>query len=224
MNIDRTSVIKSFGRRRSRKLSNLQKSSMQLYDTYGIHDCYVADPLALFDHNFSKLFVEIGFGMGEHLSDAAIQNPDVAFIGCDPFENGVANALRLINDNHLNNVRIFRDDARFLLDSFTNESVDRFYVLFPDPWRKKKHHKRRLLTVDFMKFLVQKLRHGGDLVIATDFEDYMDEILQNSAQVAGIECIGEDLKRPADFISTKYERKAIENEKTPFYVRFVKSF
>lgn len=219
MSTDKNSVIKTFGRRRSRGLSDLQKNSLQLYEKYGIRDF---DNL-FFDRKFEKLFFEIGFGMGEHLVQIAIQNPEVAIIGCEPFENGVANALRGIEENHLTNVKIFNDDARLLLNSLPDESIDRFFVLFPDPWRKKRHHKRRLLTCDFIKFLTQKLKNDGDLIIASDFENYMDEILENAKQVKEISLVNVSLERPADFIATKYERKAIESGRTPRYARFLKS-
>lgn len=223
MILNKKRVIQSFGRRRSRGLSNVQKNSLyNLYEKYSIQDDGCADLHILFKEKFEKIFVEIGFGMGEHLVQNAVQNPNYAMIGCEPFENGVANVLREIEEKKLQNIRVYKDDARFLLNSFADAIINRFYVLFPDPWTKKRHHKRRLLSVDFIKLLQQKLKENGDIVVATDCKEYMDEILENTSQIACMNIIDQSLERPSWLIPTRYEQKAIENGKIPYYTRLIK--
>ena len=124
----------------------------------------------------------------------------------------------------MENIKIFNGDARFLLEFFENASVDRFYVLFPDPWTKKRHHKRRLLSDEFItKTLHSKLKAGGELVIATDCEDYMKEvaeIIKNCAEFSATTLELEQLQiRPSWFIPTRYEQKAIMRGKCPFYLK-----
>jgi len=147
-------IIQSYGRRRSHGLSEAQKDALlNLTNEYGINlPTQTLNP-AIFFNGISKIFVEIGFGAGEHLIQNAIQNSEVGFIGCEPFENGVAKALKAIHENNLKNVKIFNGDARFLLDFFENSSIDRFYILFPDPWTKKRHHKH---AVFYQKNLSQR--------------------------------------------------------------------
>lgn len=216
-------LIQSFGRKRARGLSELQKSNVdQLAEKFGI-SCpdEKINPKSLFDENINKVFVEVGFGRGEHLIQNAILNKNVGFIGCEPFENGVANAYGCIKENDLTNVRIFQGDARLLINQFEENSVDRWYVLFPDPWPKKRHHKRRILSVEFMKLLRSKTKVGGELVVATDIEDYMLSILENLQELGlckGI--VPADLTNKPDwFLNTRYEQKALSQNRACHYLK-----
>ena len=218
-------VIPSYGRRRSHGISEAQKDALlNLANEYGITlPTKILDP-SIFFTSVSKIFVEIGFGAGEHLIQNAIKNPKIGFIGCEPFENGVAKALKAIHDNNLKNVKIFNGDARFLLDFFENSSIDRFYILFPDPWTKKRHHKRRLLSKEFIiKTLYSKLKPCGELIIAKDCENYMEEIaeiINNASEFSAKILELEQLQiRPEWFISTRYEQKAISHGKKPYYLK-----
>ncbi|MBQ7673991.1 MAG: tRNA (guanosine(46)-N7)-methyltransferase TrmB [Alphaproteobacteria bacterium] len=240
-------IIPSFGRRRSHGLSATQEKILRdFYAIYGISlPNSVQDPSNFFQNRilkrsdftlsknrsenrmFSKIFVEIGFGAGEHLIQNAIQNPDICFIGCEPFENGVAKVLQAIRDNNLNNIRIFNGDARYLLNFCENSSIDRFYVLFPDPWTKKRHHKRRLLSKEFITTLLySKLRIHGDIIIATDCENYMEDIIEQIKDFSEISLSSTELsqlkQRPSNFIPTRYEQKAISQGKQPFYLQIEK--
>ena len=225
-------IIPSFGRRRSHGLSAAQKNALQvLYKLYGINlscDSEKISPLSFFSENvFSKIFIEIGFGGGEHLIQNAKQNTNIGFIGCEPFENGVAKVLKAIQENSLNNTVVFNGDARYLLNSLRDLSVDRFYILFPDPWTKKRHYKRRLLSKEFITTLLySKLKIFGDIIIATDCENYMADILENIKDFPNILLSSNELsslrERPADFITTRYEQKAICQGKQPFYLRIEK--
>lgn len=230
--------IPSYGRRRSHGLSEAQRSDIiQLSECYcfSLPDSQVS-PLDLFSsfsqsasylsNSFKKVYVEIGFGSGEHLVQNAAQNCEIAFIGCEPFENGIVKALRDIHTNALKNVRIFKGDARLLLEKFPSESIDRFYILFPDPWPKRRYNKRRLISETFVQnLLYPKLRKQGKVIVATDCEDYMQnivDILGNSKYSSHFKMATEDLKelqkRPEWFTPTRYEQKAISRGLHPFYL------
>lgn len=222
--------IQSFGRRRSHGLSTMQKKILHdFYELYGIAlPESERSPSEFFrDRIFSKIFFEIGFGAGEHLIQEAMHNPDIGFIGCEPFENGVAKVLREIHDNGLSNIRIFNGDARFLLHLCRNSSIDRFYVLFPDPWTKIKHHKRRLVSKGFITpLLYSRLRPHGDIIIATDCENYMKDIVEQVKDCSQISLSSTELsqlkRRPINFTATRYEQKAIQQGKQPFYLQIEK--
>ena len=100
------------------------------------------DPAQLFAEDMREIWLEIGFGSGEHLAQQAIENPSVGIIGCEPYINGVARLLADIDQHNLTNVKIYRDDARILLRALQDISIARTFILFPDPWPKMRHHKR----------------------------------------------------------------------------------
>jgi tRNA (guanine-N7-)-methyltransferase len=217
-------IIPSYGRKRSHGLSDTQKRNLaDLSELHGI--CLPAEiihPRELFPNRFDKIIAEIGFGNGERLINHAILKPDIGFIGCDPFENGVANALKLIRDHDLKNVKIFNEDARFLIEKLQENSLSRLYVLFPDPWRKKRHNKRRLLSTEFISLLLSKMTADGILTVATDHEDYMLNILENLKNIPNAlfsNEINRLFQRPACLLPTKYEQKAATMGKKSYYLR-----
>lgn len=213
--------LPSFGRKRARGLSETQKNNLvNLYEIFGIEiPAEKISPQELFKENYEKIFFEIGFGHGEHLIQNAILNPDIGFIGCEPFENGVASILKEIQEKNLKNVRIYRGDARILLEKLKNNSINRFYILFPDPWRKKKHHKRRILSEEFLKNLQET--QPGELVIATDHYDYLQSILENlrNLKIDHSEDLENLSKKPSWFLDTRYEQKAIAKGSKCYYLK-----
>lgn len=218
---DRAKYIQSYGRRRTRGLSDKQKHNLtELYGLYGIS---ITEQLNILKElQTDDIIIEIGFGRAEHLINNAMLKPSIGFIGCDPFENGVANALSLIHNNQLQNVKIFNGDARLLLDALQDKIIRRFYVLFPDPWTKARHHKRRILSVDFLLTLQKKLKHHGDIVIATDCKDYMISIIENLKKLEGLsysDDFSELIKKPSCFLDTKYQQKALSQNKDCYYLR-----
>ncbi len=175
------------------------------------------------------LWLEIGFGGGEHLIAQAIANPQIAFVGCEPFINGVARLLSDLFAAEVSqpaacNVRIFPDDGRDLVAALPDLSVGRVFILFPDPWPKARHHKRRLVAKELLDQLTRVMKDGAELRIATDHRAYCRWILAlllahrdfawtNSGQ-------GDWRKRPADWPETRYERKAGAAGRDCIYLTF----
>ncbi len=209
--------LPSFGRKRARGLSSAQKENLEvLYQKYGV-GVPSESPHELFDNRYEKIFFEIGFGQGEHLIQNAKKNPDIGFIGCDPFENGVASLLKKIEEEKLENILVYKGDARILLQQFLPNTISRFYVLFPDPWTKKRHHKRRILSEKFMKYLCTD--QPGELMFATDCEDYMISVLEICDKL-GLEYIRDFnvlTTQPEWFLGSRYQQKAAEKGSKCYY-------
>lgn len=172
----------------------------------------------------SKVWLEIGFGGGEHLIWQATRNPDVGLIGCEPFEDGVVKVLNAVDAEGLANVRIHADDGRPLLRLLPEAGVDRAFVLFPDPWPKKRHRKRRLVSSETVAELARILREGGELRIATDIGEYACAILQAVLGHGGFgwTAMGPDdwRNRPPDWPPTRYEAKALREGRRCYYFSF----
>ena len=163
--------IRSFGRIKSRPIKPRQAG---LLDTLLPK---IAIPEGAFNPRAQKpdaaeVWLEIGFGGGEHLAEQAARRPDVLFLAAEPFLNGVASALRHIDERDLQNVRVHAGDARDLLAALPDASLDRVFILFPDPWPKARHHKRRLIQDEVVAELARVLKPGGALRFATDWKDY----------------------------------------------------
>jgi tRNA (guanine-N7-)-methyltransferase len=129
------------------------------------------DPRTLFPTTYKETWFEIGFGNGEHLAALKEKFTDVNFLGAEPFVNGMANLLKEITDEPLDNIRVLMDDALLLVHSLTDHSLDRIYVLNPDPWPKTRHHKRRIISQKNLTEFARVLKPGGRLVMATDVDD-----------------------------------------------------
>ncbi len=171
----------------------------------------------------SELWLEIGFGGGEHLVHQAGRNPDKGFIGCEPFINGVAMLLGKIREAGVDNLRIHPGDARDLFDVLPPESVGRAFLLYPDPWPKKRHHRRRFVTEEHLAPLHGAMKPGAELRVATDIPDYVRQTLIECPR-AGFEWLAErpsDWRQPwDDWLSTRYEQKALREGRVPHYLTF----
>jgi tRNA (guanine-N7-)-methyltransferase len=137
------------------------------------------DPRSLFAHRPEQVWLEIGFGGGEHLAWQASEHPEVGLIGCEIFLNGIATALRALEAAGARNVRLWPDDARPLLERLAPASLDRVFILFPDPWPKARHRKRRLVGDATLDCLALLLKPGGELRLATDDQDYLTWMLEH---------------------------------------------
>ena len=136
-----------------------------------------SEPGCFFEHPFAEYWLEIGFGNGEHLVALKRQNPSVGFIGAEPFLNGIAAIAAHLKDDPLDNVRIFGDDALLLVEALRAESLERIYVLNPDPWPKKRHHKRRIISSANLDQMSRVLKPGGLLIMSTDVDDLAEWML-----------------------------------------------
>lgn len=181
------------------------------------------DPYTLFS-DVEEVHLEIGFGGGEHLIARAAQNPGIGFIGCEPFLNGVAKALAAIEDQSLANVRVHHGDARDVLDALRPDTLDRVYLLYPDPWPKTRQNKRRFVGSDTLASLARVIRPGKILQVASDIPDYIDwtqrEIAKNGQFVETDESKTSRDAPPAGWPGTRYEAKAIREGRTPCYLEF----
>lgn len=155
--------------------------------------------------------LEIGFGGGEHLAGQAERNPAIGYIGIEPFLNGLAKALTQVHEMELTNVRLHRGDAREDLPRFKAESLDRIFLLFPDPWHKKRHGKRRFVQETTRNEFARILKPGGQLRIATDVKSYADHCMmqfQDDARFQWQASKADDWRvAPDDHIRTRYESK-----------------
>ena len=172
------------------------------------------------------LWLEIGFGGGEHLVHQALQNPDVQFLGVEPYENGVAMLLGKMRKAGVRNIKLHMGDARNLMDVLPDEAVSKAFLLYPDPWPKLRHHRRRFVTPEHLIPLNRCLKTGTKFRVATDVEDYVRQTLQEVPK-AGFDWLAEgpkDWRAPwGDWISTRYEKKALREDRTPHYMTFRKS-
>jgi len=170
--------------------------------------------------------LEIGFGGGEHLIEAATREPDVGFIGCEPFVNGVAKLLARIEARDLTNIRLHQGDAIEVIDWLPDASLARIYLFYPDPWPKRRHRKRRFVSPENLSKLARVMTSGAELRFATDIDDYAGWTL---ARLRGRDDFSwtarsaEDWLAPwPDWTRTKYESKALAAGRNPVYLTFVR--
>jgi tRNA (guanine-N7-)-methyltransferase len=221
--------LRSYGRRRGRKPSSRQASLLdKLLPDVGLSlsDAAPASVGTLFSPVVREVWLEIGFGGGEHLLWQAMQNPAVGFIGCEPFQDGVVKVLRAIEERKLANIRLHADDARAVLRWLPEASIARAFVLFPDPWPKKRHRKRRLVSAGALRELARTMGRGGQLRIATDIGDYARWMLQAVCAEASFKWEPKDpsdwRQRPADWPATRYEQKALKEGRRCTYLTLLR--
>jgi tRNA (guanine-N7-)-methyltransferase len=217
--------LRTYGRIKSRPIKPRQAA---LIDTLLPT---IRAPLAPFDPRqlmpaAHETWLEIGFGGGEHLAAQAQRHPDVLLIGAEPFQNGVASALRHLDEQGLVNVRIHDGDARELLARLPDASLARAFILFPDPWPKTRHHKRRLIQPETVAELARVLAPGGSLRFASDWADYVDWTLERIAAGGRFRWTAERAEdwraAPADHVTTRYEEKRL-GDCAPVFLDFVRT-
>lgn len=182
------------------------------------------DPRSLFTHAPPEVWLEIGFGSGEHLAAQAEAHPAVGFLGAEVFLNGVASLLRHVDERKLANVRIYDADVRPLLPAFPPSSLKRVSLLFPDPWPKTRHAKRRFVGPSNLNEVSRLLADGGEFRVYTDHPIYARWTLQHVPQHPDFEwrVTGPDdwRIRPTDSTPSRYEQKAVAAGRTPMFLRF----
>src|SRR5437879_5306096 len=169
--------LRSYGRLKTRTIKPRQAALMEtllptLRPPAGPFDPRTLMPAA------KEIWLEIGFGGGEHMAAQAALRPDILIIGAEPFQNGVASALRHIDEQGLSNVRVHDGDARELMAHLPDACLDRAFILFPDPWPKARHNKRRIVQAETVAELARLLKPGGALRFASDWADYVDWTLE----------------------------------------------
>lgn len=184
-----------------------------------------SNPLAPIE-GFDESWLEIGFGGGEHLLHMARLYPQTGIIGIEPFLNGIAKVLTGIENDSLKNIGLHHGDARDVMDRMPDECMDKIFVLFPDPWPKPRHFKRRILTKAFITEIKRLLRPGGEFRFASDIITYVDWTLERVMDDGGFEFTPQNAKDwrepPADWPGTRYEAKAFREGRKCHYFEFIK--
>ena len=176
------------------------------------------DPRAIFGDD-RPLWLEVGFGGGEHMVAMAARYPGIGIIGCEPFINGVAMLLGKIRAAGVTNVSVHPGDARDLMDVFPDASIARAFLNYPDPWPKARHHRRRFVTPEHLVPLHRVLAPGAEFRVATDIPDYMRQTLEEVPK-AGFTLVAEGPEAWEDWHSTRYEQKALREGRAPHYATF----
>ncbi len=203
--------VRSFVLRTGRKTPSQQRAFDELWPKYGLQ---IADGMQDMQQLFGRqgdVVIEIGYGMGDSLIEMAKSSPETDFIGIEVHTPGVGRLLNLIEENHLSNVRTYTEDAVEVLDNcIADNSLQKVQIFFPDPWHKKKHHKRRIVQPPFIQKLRKKLRQGGIIHLATDWENYAEHMMEVMSAAEGfVNLKGEGMfsAKPDFRPITKFERR-----------------
>lgn len=220
---------KFYGRRKGHNLSQRQQDLVDELlprlsinvDAYDDHAMHAAD---LFDHDPKEMWLEIGFGKGEHMAWQAHKNPDVGLLGCEPFLNGVVGLLTRIEEDDIHNIRIYSDDARHVFEKLPDASVSKVFLLHPDPWPKRRHAKRRFINNDNLDEIARVLKPGGEFRVGTDdptYREWTAIIMSEREDFTWLaECSDDWNIRPDDWIETRYNAKAVREGRPAVYFRF----
>jgi len=165
------------------------------------------------------VWLEIGFGGGEHLVQMAVAYPGVGILGCEPYINGVAMLLGKIRAAGVGNLAVHPGDVRDLFDVLPDGAISKAFLNYPDPWPKKRHHRRRFVTPDHLLPLARVMAAGAEFRLATDIPDYVRQALEEVPQ-AGFDLVAQGGEPWDDWISTRYEQKALREGRVPHYLSF----
>jgi tRNA (guanine-N7-)-methyltransferase len=219
-------IRRLYGRRQGHKLRQGQEALVEeLLPCVSVPDTGPIDAATLFGDD-RPLELEIGFGAGEHLAGQAAARPGSGFIGCEPFLNGVVGALGHIRDGGLANVRLHMGDALDVIERLPDASLDRLYLLHPDPWRKARHAKRRMVNHGPLDLIAAKLKPGCEFRLGTDDPTYCRWAMMVMHQRRDFEWLAREASdfqtRPDDWPETRYERKARRQGHEVWYFRYVR--
>ncbi len=206
-----------YGRRKGKPLRRYHSSLMD--EVLPRVSVDIATPLA---GTGERRWLEIGFGGGEHLAHQAALHTDVSLIGAEPFLNGVAKLLAEIDARKLANVKVHYGDARVLLDALPADSLERIYLLYPDPWPKLKQKKRRFISAANLAHFHRVLKLDGQLFVASDIPDYIDWTRTHVAESGLFDESGDPAQPFEDWTRTRYEAKALREGRVPQYLRMLK--
>ncbi len=203
--------IRSFVKREGKLTKGQQNAIEQGWDDFGVDlDDQTLNLVELFDRD-APMVLEIGFGNGLSLADMAEQSPELNFFGIEVHKPGVGSLLVQVRQRELSNVRVSGDDAVQVLENqIPDKSLERVQIFFPDPWHKKRHHKRRLVQAEFVKTLITKLKEGGRIHVATDWENYAEHILEVLSANSDLVNTAKDYAPKPDYRpGTKYEARGV---------------
>ncbi len=214
-----------YGRRQGPALSERQAKLVgQLLPRLRVEPVFLKDPAQLFESPVNDVWLEIGFGGGEHLAWQAAAHPGIGFIGCEAYVNGIAKLLTAVEAQNLSNIRVHDGDAREIVSGLPDGSIGRIFLLFPDPWPKRRHHKRRMIGPLMLGEFHRILKPRGLLRFASDSLDYVAWTLIQVRAQSGLEWTAntpEDWRqRPPDWPQTRYEAKALKHGRAPVFLTF----
>lgn len=214
-----------FGRRRGKRLTARHDGLMQTaLPGVALDASRPIAPAALFPQGVCELWLEIGFGGGEHLAALAKAHPHVGYIGCEPFRNGVAKALASIEAEKLRNVRLYEGDARAIIEALPDAALQGVYLLYPDPWPKRRQRKRRFLSDAMLSRLARIMRPGAELRFATDIDDNagwtLARLLRSPHFIWAPESASDWQDPWRGWPGTRYEAKALREGRKPAYFTF----
>lgn len=219
-----------YGRRKGKKLRTQQQDAFDSILPAAATALPAGDapvnPASFFAAPVKQVWMEIGFGHGEHLAWHAKNNPDVGFIGCEPFINGIAALCLQMREHNLDNIRIWPDDARLLLSRLPAQSLDRLFIINADPWPKKRHHKRRFIQTEMLDKLHALLKPGAEFRMATDHPDLAEWLVEKTCYHPGFEwqatCAADWQTRPADLPETKFQNKGLKAGRPTVFLNFIR--
>jgi tRNA (guanine-N7-)-methyltransferase len=204
--------IRSFVIREGRITAAQERALLELWPIYGVDSNGALDLASIFGREAPRC-LEIGFGVGEVIGHLAEAHPARDYLGIEVHRSGVGRLLLRAAAAGLSNLRLICDDAVAVLEErIADDSFDEILIFFPDPWHKKRHHKRRLIDADFAALLAAKLRTNGTLRLATDWQDYAEQMLQTLNGVAGLQTLSPDgtyVQRPDSRPPTRFERRGM---------------
>lgn len=212
--LDNKKNIRSFGRINGRGIKEETKNILtEKLKKYSI---------SLNDIDNRKInHFEIGFGYGESIAERAIKNPDINYIGCETYTKGVLNLINLIENNEIKNIKIFNGDARLFLERIDNDILDMVFVLFPDPWPKKKQQKRRIISDDFLNLLSKKIKNNGKLFFASDIDNYVQWCIEKVSNNKNFIKNNFSKEEPDWWVRTKYQQKAINEGRESNFLEWI---
>ena len=217
--------LRSYGRLKTRTIKPRQAALMETLLPRLRPPATPFDPQTLMP-GAPEAWLEIGFGGGEHMAAQAARRPDVLILGAEPFQNGVASALRHIDEQTLTNVRVHDGDARELMALMPDASLTRIFVLFPDPWPKARHNKRRIVQAQTVAEFARLLKPGGQLRFVSDWAAYVDWSLLRLAANPALRWTAERANDwrapPTDHITTRYEEKRL-GDCAPVFLDFART-
>lgn len=221
--------LSSFGHNRSRQLGKERSERYAEGMTQwgiAIPEGDQVDPRQWFAETVSDIVVELGIGTGDYLLACAERNPTTGYIGCEPYQLGIATAIKHAVERGIANTRYFQGDGRDLLQRVRDDALAGASVLFPDPWPKARHHKRRLVNDYLIGLMARVIRQGGELFLATDHADYAEWMLEVMARqswfVPTVRTAASPYEVPADWVATRYYQKALLEGRKPIFLQYLK--